>query len=138
MDDKAILVKNWFTKAEHDLFVSKILIQNEQYLDVAIYHCQQAAEKSLKGFLTLHDKDFPKTHDIRLLVQLAISIDSGFVRYEDSADLLTPYATAFRYPGDVMEPTRDEMNEGFKRAEDLVAFTMSLLPDELQKEMKNA
>ena len=81
MDDKSILVKNWFTKAEHDLSVSKILI---------------------------------------------------------SADLLTPYATAFRYPGDVMEPTRDEMNEGFKRAEDLVAFTMSLLPDELPKELKNA
>ncbi|MGK5093438.1 HEPN domain-containing protein [Deltaproteobacteria bacterium TL4] len=52
MDDKAILVTNWFTKAKHDLSVSKILKQNEQYLDVAIYHCQQAVEKSLKGFLT--------------------------------------------------------------------------------------
>ena len=40
MDDKAILVKNWLTKAIHDLAVSKKLKSDEkQYVDVAIYHC---------------------------------------------------------------------------------------------------
>ena len=61
MDEKATLVKNWFTKALHDLAVSRKLKYDEQYPDVAIYHCQQAAEKAVKGFLVLHDKDFPKT-----------------------------------------------------------------------------
>ncbi len=66
----------------------------------------------MKGFPVLHDVEFPKTHDIRFLVQLAISINSEFVNSEDSADLLTPYATEFRYPGEVMEPTSEELEEG--------------------------
>ncbi len=138
MEDKAILVKNWLIKASHDLAVSKKLQRDdEQFYDVAIYHCQQAAEKAVKGFLVLHDKEFPKTHDIRLLVQLAISINSAFVKYEDSADLLTPYATEFRYPGEIMEPTSEEMEEGLKQAEEMVDFVISLLPNELQKALKN-
>lgn len=137
MDDKSILVKNWLTKAIHDLAVSKKLESDEEkYFDVAIYHCQQAAEKAVKGFLVLHDKEFPKTHDIRLLVQLAISINSEFAEHEDSAALLTPYATEFRYPGEVMEPTNEEMNEGLKNAEEMLAFVISLLPEELQKVLK--
>ena len=138
MEDKAILVKNWLIKASHDLAVSKKLkSDDEPFYDVAIYHCQQAAEKAMKGFLVLHDIEFPKTHDIRLLVQMAISINPEFAKYEDSADLLTPYATEFRYPGEVMEPTNEEMEEGVKKAEEIVDFVISLLPNELQKVLKN-
>lgn len=138
MDDKAVLVKNWLIKATHDLAVSTKLKNDEaQYHDIAIYHCQQAAEKAMKGFLTFHDQEFPKTHDIRLLVQLAISINSEFAKYEDSADLLTPYATEFRYPGEIMEPTIEELKEGIKNAEEMMNFVISLLPNELQKAVKN-
>jgi HEPN domain-containing protein len=77
MDNKTTLVKNWLIKAIHDLAVSKKLkTDEEQYLDVAIYHCQQAAEKAIKRFLVLHGKEFPKTHDLRFLVQLAVSVNS--------------------------------------------------------------
>jgi hypothetical protein len=31
----------------------------------ALFHCQQAAEKGMKGFLTMHDRIFQKTHDPR-------------------------------------------------------------------------
>ena len=81
----------------------------------------------------MHDKEFPKTHDIRLLVQLAVSVNSEFAKYEDSAEVLTPYATELCYPGEVMEPTNEEMEEGVKNAEEIVNFVISLLPDELQK-----
>jgi len=43
MDEKVTLIKNWFTKALHDLAVSRKLKYDGQYQDVAIYHCQQAA-----------------------------------------------------------------------------------------------
>jgi HEPN domain-containing protein len=134
MDNKTTLVKNWLIKAIHDLAVSKKLkADEEQYLDVAIYHCQQAAEKAIKGFLVLHDKAFPKTHDLRLLVQLAVSVNSEFVKYEDAADVLTPYATEFRYPGDIMDPTDEEMDQGIKNAEEILHYVISLLTDDLQK-----
>ncbi len=132
MDEKALLVKNWLIKASHDLAVSKKLkSDDEPFYDVAIYHCQQAGEKAMKGFLVLHDIEFPKTHDIRFLVQLAISINSEFVNFEDSADLLTPYATEFRYPGEVMEPTSEELEEGLEKAEEMLDFVISLLPSEV-------
>ncbi len=138
MDEKALLVKNWLIKASHDLAVSKKLkSDDEPFYDVAIYHCQQAGEKAMKGFLVLHDIEFPKTHDIRFLVQLAISINSEFVNFEDSADLLTPYATEFRYPGEVMEPTSEELEEGLEKAEEMLDFVISLLPSEVQKALKS-
>jgi HEPN domain-containing protein len=134
MDNKTTLVKNWLIKAIHDLAVSKKLkTDEEQYLDVAIYHCQQAAEKAIKRFLVLHGKEFPKTHDLRFLVQLAVSVNSEFVKYEDAADVLTPYATEFRYPGDIMDPTDEEMDQGIKNAEEILHYVISLLTDDLQK-----
>jgi HEPN domain-containing protein len=76
MDSKAELVKNWLIKSQHDLLAAqKLSSEPEIYADVAIYHCQQSAEKALKGFLILYDQTFPRTHDVRLLLQLAIVIN---------------------------------------------------------------
>jgi len=41
----------------------------------ALYHCRQAAEKALKGFLVWHDQPFPKTHDLGKLGKQAIVLD---------------------------------------------------------------
>ncbi|PIP41209.1 MAG: hypothetical protein COX19_04160 [Desulfobacterales bacterium CG23_combo_of_CG06-09_8_20_14_all_51_8] len=137
MDNRSLLVANWLTKAQHDLTVAKRLKNdNSPLLDVAIYHCQQAAEKAVKGFLVLHDQWFPKTHDIRLLLQLAIAITPDFSKHEDSADLLTPYATEFRYPGDMMDPTIEETEEATIISKQFVDFVISLLPDEIRNELK--
>jgi len=48
----------------HDLGSAKRLISgDEPFLDTAVYHCQQAAEKALKAYLTLKDAPFQKIHD---------------------------------------------------------------------------
>lgn len=125
MNAKNNLVKNWLIKAQNDLSSAKLLSQ--KHGDVAIYHCQQCAEKSIKGFLVFHDQLFPKTHDIRLLVQLAIPIESRFQGYQDIADILTPYATLFRYPDDLMEPSLEELNVAIEGAERFLDFVYQLL-----------
>jgi HEPN domain-containing protein len=43
----------WFDRARHDLRSAKLLIAGDEYAE-ALFHCQQAAEKALKGFLTFH------------------------------------------------------------------------------------
>jgi len=49
---KRDLVRRWLVKAWHDLAAARKLAGGpDAYLDVAIYHCQQAAEKALKAFL---------------------------------------------------------------------------------------
>lgn len=47
---KKELVRSWLIKAQNDLGSAKRLASEpDPYLDTAIYHCQQGAEKSLKA-----------------------------------------------------------------------------------------
>ena len=134
MDSKDELVKNWLIKAQHDLLAAqKLSSDSDIYSDIAIYHCQQCAEKALKGFLVLQGQPFPRTHDLRLLVQLAIAINPDFQRHQETSELLTPYATEFRYPSDVMQPTEEELKEAIEKAEEIFDFITSLLPQQIRR-----
>jgi HEPN domain-containing protein len=136
MDSKDELVKNWLIKSQHDLLAAqKLSDEPEIYADVAIYHCQQSAEKALKGFLILHDQNFPRTHDVRLLLQLAIVIHPTLQQHQEASELLTPYATEFRYPSDVMQPTETELQEALEKAEALFVSVVSSLPDEIKGDL---
>jgi hypothetical protein len=43
----------WLAKAESDLATARLLIIGEEpYFDTGCYHCQQAADKAIKAWLT--------------------------------------------------------------------------------------
>ena len=130
MNAKQELVRNWLTVAQHDLAASgKLSTGPDPYLDVAIYHCQQTAEKALKGYLVFHDQPFEKTHDIEVLVALALHYEAEFSGWLDAAIRLTPYATEFRYPSGLLEPSREEFEQALEAAHGLYTFILSLLPE---------
>lgn len=130
---KRQLVQNWLTKAQHDLASARVLAASSPpLLDTAIYHCQQAAEKSVKGFLVFHDQEFERVHDVEVLIQAAVPYEAGFSAWVDVGRLLTPYARIFRYPGDITEPSREQFNQAMSAAEGLYNFVLSLLPEEVQ------
>ena len=135
MDDaKRELVRAWLIKARNRLTTAReIGALPEGPLDTAIYPCQQAAEKAVKGFLAFKDHRLERSHDVERLVELATASDTSFADWEDAAITLTPYATAYRYPGEssTLEPGRDEFEEALKLATDLVAFVLSRLPAEI-------
>lgn len=132
MDAKRSLVHKWLTKARRDLLSAKRLARGKDpYLDTAIYHCQQTAEKAIKGWLVYHDQPFEKTHDLRLLVTLASEIERKFTEWFDVAEQISPYATAYRYPGETLEPTEEEFQQAFKAASKFYDFICSMLPIEL-------
>jgi hypothetical protein len=61
------------------------------------FHCQQAVEKLLKAWLSLLGVAFPRTQDLRLLLQLVGDIDpSGVTAFHNLEDL-TDYGVQFRY-----------------------------------------
>ena len=62
MADQGRMVKAWFAKASRDLRTAKLLLaQNtEDFWESTVFHSQQAAEKSVKGFLAFH-KILPQT-----------------------------------------------------------------------------
>ncbi|MGD0090275.1 MAG: HEPN domain-containing protein [Planctomycetota bacterium] len=69
---KCEVAQQWLVKAAHDLGTArKAAADPDPYLDAAVFHCQQAAERAVKGFLLFHDVEFKKTHDMGELVSLA-------------------------------------------------------------------
>jgi HEPN domain-containing protein len=83
MDEAALeIVREWLARADHDLRSARWLASSKDpLLDTAIYHCQQAAEKSVKAWLQSIDDPFPKTHDIEDLVKRASVINPDFRKF---------------------------------------------------------
>jgi HEPN domain-containing protein len=130
---KRTLVRSWLTKASHDLAAARSLSEPDRaILDVAIYHCQQAAEKALKGYLVFWDLQPGKTHDIGLLLEKAAEVEAGFRSWEDAADRLTPYATFYRYPREIDEPEPEQVEEAIDDAKTIVNQVLAFLPDEVR------
>ena len=86
------------------------------------------------GLCGLQSKDdpFPKTHDIEDLVEQAAKLNPGFQQLAQPAAVLTPYVSAFRYPGGADEPmpTREEFDEALQHAQAIYDFVLNLLPAE--------
>lgn len=132
---KRQLVRSWLTKAQRDLASARVLAASSPpLLDTAVYHCQQATEKAIKGFLVFCDQEFERVHDLEVLIRAAVPHAAGFSAWVDVGRRLTPYARIFRYPGYVAEPSREQFNQAMFDTEGLYNFVLSLLPGEMWPE----
>ncbi len=101
--------KGWLIKAANDLRGAEIdLAANPPLVEDALFHCQQAAEKAFKAFLTFHNCPFRKTHNLEEIGQACLEIDATLRPVVDEAVPLTEYAWAFRYPGNPETPKCEE------------------------------
>ena len=88
---KRDLVHAWLVKARNDLITAReISALPSGPLDTAIYHCQQAAEKVVKAFLTYHDHPLERTHDIERLVTIAQRYERRFQNVKKRRSCLLP------------------------------------------------
>jgi len=129
----AELSRAWLLKAHSDLHTARqIGSLPDGHLDAGIYHCQQAAEKALKGFLVFHGSPFERVHDLGKIIEQAIRINPALRQHEDAADALTPYSVAYRYPAEqgFLEPPREEFDEALQHAQAIYDFVLNLLPAE--------
>jgi|AP95_1055475.scaffolds.fasta_scaffold110656_2 HEPN domain-containing protein len=101
--------RRWLAKAWDDLRACDVdLAASPPLLEDALYHCQQAVEKALKGFLVWYAQPFRRTHDIAELAALCVELDSGLEGSIAPAAPLTEYSSAFRYPSAREKPSRIE------------------------------
>lgn len=93
------IAHEWFKIAETDL-ASALFLQNmrPQPVEIICYHCQQAAEKFLKGFLALQGEEIKRTHDLIQLNKSCQTYDEDFAKIEEACLLLTDYGVNVRYP----------------------------------------
>ena len=57
--------------------------------------------------------------------------EPAFNQWEEAAEMLTPYATEFRYPGDILNPEMAEAKQALASAEAFVDFVIQLMPNEV-------
>lgn len=127
--DKAATVRAWLSKAANDLRGARIdLDALPPLVEDALFHAQQAAEKTLKGFLTAHDKPFKKTHDLDELGRACLELDSSLNESLQPVIPLTVFAWEFRYPGDTVVPSTMEAREALTLATTLHGAVLHRLP----------
>jgi len=73
-----------------------------------------------------------KTHDVERLIKRAAKHLPEFNQWLDEAEIVTPYATRFRYPMEdaPMEPSRLEFEQALAAASGIYDFVLSVLPPE--------
>ena len=95
-------------KAAQDLAVLDRLLDDPAIDDETLgYHAQQAAEKLIKALLALHGHDYPRSHNIGLLLDLLASLSIPLPELFEAVQTLTPFGTVFRYDYLPLDDTPD-------------------------------
>jgi HEPN domain-containing protein len=126
MSEKIDIVKQWIEKADHDLGTAQVTyLYLPKYRDTIAFHCQQAAEKYLKGFLLFLDIPFNRQHSLNyLLGLLSQKIDISNELF-DNASELEDFAVDVRYPDTSVDLSDDEIQQAFMIAKLIRAFAIT-------------
>lgn len=110
--ERDALVKEWFRYARMDIASAKVLMETmyPAPLEIICYHCQQTAEKVLKGLLVTVDDNVEKTHDLVRLLNKLGEYRSIPDEIYDVAENLTQFAIRVRYPQECVVDVQQTMN----------------------------
>jgi len=117
---------DWLRHAASDLELAQVERTPVILLEGLCFHAQQAAEKSLKAVLIAHDIAFPKTHNIRTLLD-HIPRNLTVPDEIEAAAGLTDYAVLARYPAEIEPITEAEYHDAIRLAEAVVSWAKRLV-----------
>lgn len=95
-------------------------------LETLCFHLQQAAEKSVKAVLVHRGIDFPRTHNLRTLLDLLPS-DCPVPEAVARCARLTVLAVVNRYPGEYEPITLAEYEAALASAEAVLSWAAAML-----------
>ncbi|MCL2812191.1 MAG: HEPN domain-containing protein [Clostridia bacterium] len=93
------------------------------------FHCQQAAEKYLKGYLVYHNEEIVRTHILNELIDLCMKYDDGFEALRDMCTYLTPFAVQVRYPDHTFEIAEIEAKRSLDYVRIIIDFVSEKMKD---------
>jgi HEPN domain-containing protein len=129
---KREFTRQWLEKAEGDYKTSgHLLPAGKGHLEAVTFHSQQASEKYLKALLVWHQIEFPKTHDLDLLLKLVSSREPELATSLADAGILTPYGVEYRYPGEYPDVTMNEAQKAFEIAGRVRKVILKRLPHDI-------
>jgi len=116
----------WLSYAKSDLSLASTKPEGAILPGTLCFLAQQACEKSLKALLIYCGVQFPRTHNINVLIQhVPDSIEIPEEVFE--ACKLTDYAVSSRYPGIVEPVTESEYKVALESAEFVFEWVSDLI-----------
>lgn len=123
-------IKKWVDMAEMDYGVAKHLYETyyPKPYEIICYHCQQSAEKIMKGIIIASGSrgGMPKSHDLSFLMNQIKNQVSVRDELYDYADELTPYGVAVRYPSELFLEEH-HVRDTLKMADEIIKWGKSVL-----------
>ena len=115
--------REWVQKAENDWKAVKILFASKNPpRDVLVFHCQQLAEKYLKGFLVKKFFTIRKIHDLLNLLSEAEKFEPALNMLRKDFNELNDYSVIPRYPDEFREYTSEEIDNAIASAKRIRHF----------------
>jgi HEPN domain-containing protein len=116
-------LRQWFEIADTDLASAKYLtaMRHPRPDQIICFHCQQAAEKYLKGFLFENHSDPPKIHDLLELLKMCEKIFPSFDSLSTQCGFLDAFSVIPRYPQET-QITPDDVSLAIRYANEVKDF----------------
>ncbi|MGQ0814410.1 MAG: HEPN domain-containing protein [Gemmatimonadota bacterium] len=108
----------WLRRARADFALARTgRTAPEVLYEDLCFHAQQAAEKAIKALLVMRQLEFPKTHMLEQLLDLARRAGVEIPAEVRQSARLSDYATGARYPGGAEDVTEDDYRKAIELAE---------------------
>ncbi len=109
-------------KESNDLELREICIED------LCFDLQQCVEKALKAILIYENVEYPRTHNIAILISLISNSNINMPESITKAARLTPFAVEIRYNDDFMTITPEIYNETVSIAETVYNWVNKQIP----------
>jgi HEPN domain-containing protein len=120
MKNDKLSAKDWLEKAEEDIKVAEHLFKTSQFYTDVGFHCQQAAEKSLKAYL-VYNREVPrKIHSLKDLLLDCLKYDTSLNEINPHLKILEGLYISTRYPF-VINVSKEEAEEFLKSAKEVIS-----------------
>lgn len=114
--------------AEKDFRSAKILFEHNADNEIVCFHCQQAIEKYLKGYLIFKTGELQEGHSLVKLCKKAMIHDNTFGDFLKDLAFVNTYYIETRYPAiDPLIVSKEDTEECFNIAEKLIGKISDLI-----------
>lgn len=100
--------QDWYEKAGRDLHGAKILLEHDGGNDLVAFHCQQAMEKHLKGWLLKNTSELEDGHSLVYLCRKAIQLGAPISKRLRDCAYVNQFYIETRYPSDSYIPVSEK------------------------------
>ena len=119
--------EEWVQKAEGDMNTAQreFAVLEKPNHDAVCFHAQQCAEKYLKARIIEEGLPVTRTHDLEILLNQLLPIETGLTVLLQSVRILSAMAVEVRYPG--MATDEDDAAEALRSSEKIRNFIRTTL-----------